>query len=95
MTIPEVAEKSGIAKSTYGAFELGNRTPSAYTIKKLTGTFHVSSDYLLFGYSEELDLKLLLNRSDLNYSGVRLSPKEREKIKEYIEFLFYSRNAGN
>jgi|SRR5690606_7459202 len=95
MTISEVAEKAKIAKSTYGGFELGDRTPSVYSLKKLANAFRVSSDYLLFGYSEELDLKFLLNRSDLNFSGVRLSLEERKKIKEYAEsFIHNQKNVG-
>jgi transcriptional regulator with XRE-family HTH domain len=92
MTMAEVANKTDIAKSTYAGFEAGNRAPSVYTLKKLTNVFYVTADYLLTGNSgEDLDLARLINRSDLHFSGVKLSLEERKKITEYIEFLLSRR----
>jgi len=95
LTLSEAAEKAEIAKSTYSGFESGHRAPSLNSLRKLSKALNVSSDFLLFGYSEELDLAILLNRSDLNFSGARLSFEERKKIKEYIEFLLSKRDGDD
>jgi|SRR5690606_13148697 transcriptional regulator with XRE-family HTH domain len=95
LTLSEASEKAGLAKSTYGGFESGFRAPSINSLRKLAKSLNVSSDFLLFGYSEELDLAILLNRSDLNFSGARLSFEERKKIKEYIEFLLSKRDGDD
>ena len=92
MTMADVAEAAGIAKSTYAGFEAGNRAPSIYSLKKLANVFRVTADYLLGSDpGEDLDLARLINRSDLHFSGVKLSLEERKKITEYVEFLLSRR----
>lgn len=43
----DVANKVGIARATYGAYEQGNRQPDFDTLEKLADFFGVSLDYLL------------------------------------------------
>lgn len=92
LTMADVAAAAGIAKSTYAGMEAGNRAPSIYSLKKLADVFRVTADYLLGGNpGEDLDLARLVNRSDLHFSGVKLSLEERKKITEYVEFLLSRR----
>lgn len=92
MTMADVAAAAEIAKSTYAGMEAGNRAPSIYSLKKLANVFCVTADYLLRSDpGEDLDLARLINRSDLHFSGVKLSLEERKKIMEYVEFLLSRR----
>ncbi|BAQ11489.1 transcriptional regulator, xre family [Bacillus sp. OxB-1] len=43
----DVAEKIGVARATYGAYEQGNRQPDFDTLEKIASFFGVSTDYLL------------------------------------------------
>lgn len=43
----DVANKVGIARATYGAYEQGSRQPDFETLEKLADFFGVSVDYLL------------------------------------------------
>ena len=43
----EVAEKVGIARSTYALYETGERSPDVEVVKKLATVLNVSGDYLI------------------------------------------------
>lgn len=43
----DVANKIGIARATYGAYEQGNRQPDFDTLERIADYFEVSTDYLL------------------------------------------------
>lgn len=43
----DVANKIGIARATYGAYEQGNRQPDFDTLERIADYFEVSIDYLL------------------------------------------------
>lgn len=43
----QVADRVGVATSAISAYESGYRYPSYHVLIKLTGIFHVTSDYLL------------------------------------------------
>ena len=47
MTQKEVAEKVGIARSTYALYETGERSPDVEVVKKLATVLNVSGDYLI------------------------------------------------
>ena len=54
MTQKEVAEKIGVAKSTYSLYESGNREPGVAVIKKIATVLNVSGDELI-GINEKED----------------------------------------
>lgn len=54
MTQKDVAEKIGVAKSTYSLYESGNREPGVAIIKKIAKVLNVSADELL-GTNEKED----------------------------------------
>lgn len=56
MTQKDVAEKIGVAKSTYSLYESGNREPGVAIIKKIAKVLNVSADELL-GTNEKEDLQ--------------------------------------
>lgn len=47
MTQKEVAEKVGVARSTYALYETGERSPDVEVVKKLAEVLNVSGDYLI------------------------------------------------
>lgn len=47
MTQKEVAEKIGVARSTYALYETGERSPDVEVVKKLATVLNVSGDYLI------------------------------------------------
>lgn len=56
MTQKEVAEKIGVAKSTYSLYESGNREPGVAVIKKIATVLNVSGDELI-GLNEKDDFQ--------------------------------------
>ena len=47
MTQTELAKRLGITKSVVSYYELQERTPSPDVLVRLSGIFHVTTDYLL------------------------------------------------
>lgn len=47
MTQKEVAEKVGVARSTYALYETGERSPDVEVVKKLAEALNVTGDYLI------------------------------------------------
>ena len=47
MTQKELADKIGVTKSVVSYYELQERSPSPEILIKLSGIFHVTTDYLL------------------------------------------------
>lgn len=71
----EVAEKIGVARATYGAYEQGNRQPDFDTLERIATFFGVSADYLL-GRSD-----VAQTENDLP----QLSAKEERDIAKDLE----------
>ena len=67
-TQQEMAEKIGLKRTAYGAYERGVNTPDAQTLLKLAEIFDVTTDYLL-------------GRVDNKKPLEDISGKEREAIK--------------
>lgn len=57
----DVAERIGVAKSTYSLYESGNREPNVQTIKKIADVLDVSADELLGIEPEPTTLGLLIS----------------------------------
>lgn len=49
----EMANKLGVAKSTYSMYESGNREPNIQTIRKIADILGVSVEYLMTGEENE------------------------------------------
>lgn len=76
----EVAEKIGVAKSTYSLYESGNREPNVDTIKKISDILKVSADTLL-GLEEE-PITLVAH-----FDGDEYTEDELEEIRQFAEFV--------
>lgn len=76
----DVAEKIGVAKSTYSLYESGNREPNVQTIKKIADTLNVSADNLL-GINEDIQTIAA------HFDGDEYSEEELNKIKEFAAFV--------
>lgn len=60
LTQKQLAERLGVTKSVVSFYELQERSPSPDVLIKLSGIFHVSTDYLL-----GLERKNVIDISDL------------------------------
>lgn len=91
-----IADRLGIAKSTYAGYESGYREPSLEAVKMLADLFDTSVDFLLGRMdepefraekstpaSQELELRAL-NGISLTVDGITL--KEQE-VKHFIAFI--------
>jgi len=73
MTMQQVADKLGIARSTYAGYESGYREPDAEALSKLSDIFNVSIDYIVKG-----------KRSSSNDEEM-LTQQEQERLRQLLE----------
>lgn len=92
-----VAEKIGVARTTYTAYENATKVPPLDTVNIIADFFEVSSDYLLGRETkEERDIAKRLEAfaqeietSDgLAFSGEPLSDEAKESLIESMEHIF-------
>lgn len=76
----EVAEKIGVAKSTYSLYESGNREPNVQTIKKISDVLNVSADKLLGIDNEPMTLAA-------HFDGDEYTEDELEEIRQFAAFV--------
>ena len=76
----DVAEKIGVAKSTYSLYESGNREPNVQTIKKIADVLNVSADDLLGLNEEPLTIAA-------HFDGDEYTEEELDEIKAFAEFV--------
>ena len=76
----DIAEKIGVAKSTYSLYESGNREPNVQTIKKIADLLNVSADELLGIYDEPQTLAA-------HFSGDEYTEAELEAIMQFAAFV--------
>lgn len=67
-TQEQLAEKVGIAKTTYTGYEKGNREPNVHTMAKLMDALNVDANFL---WQDEADF------------SIELFPTEKELIEKY------------
>ncbi|KIL40150.1 hypothetical protein SD70_15695 [Gordoniibacillus kamchatkensis] len=95
ITLREMSEKLGIAKSTYAAYESGFRTPSLDTLISISKILGVTSDYLL-GLTESADYdasnaKQYLQNAKFHWDGVPLTDEDLELINLLLERIIRDR----
>lgn len=76
----EVAEKIGVAKSTYSLYESGNREPNVDTIKKIADVLDVSADKLLGLETDDITLAA-------HFDGDEYTEEELNEIRQFAEFV--------
>ncbi|GGH15455.1 helix-turn-helix domain-containing protein [Paenibacillus segetis] len=99
LTMQEVADYVGVAKSTYAGYESGYREPTLESIQTIARKLHTSADYLLglTDYPEpsaELNhnAKEYLNYEQLHWDGVPLEKDDVELIRILLERVLRDRN---
>lgn len=76
----EVAEKIGVAKSTYSLYESGNREPNVDTIKKIADVLDVSADQLLGLETDNITLAA-------HFDGDEYTEEELNEIRQFAAFV--------
>lgn len=87
MTQKEVAEKIGVAKSTYSLYESGKRTPLVEGVKLIAKTLGVTADELL-GLPQTDEVVWLSDNDSVIISSYRnLNADGRRRLLQYAEEL--------
>lgn len=76
----DVAEKIGVAKSTYSLYESGSREPNVQTIKKISDVLGVSADDLLGINNEPTTIAA-------HFDGADYTEEELNEIRQFAEFV--------
>lgn len=82
----DVAEKIGVAKSTYSLYESGNREPNVQTIKKIANVLDVSADELLGIDTEPVTIAA-------HFDGDEYTEDELDEIRQFAEFVKNKRKS--
>jgi transcriptional regulator with XRE-family HTH domain len=98
LTMQEVADYIGVAKSTYAGYESGYRQPTIESIQSISRKLRTSADYLL-GLTDleeppaELNhnAKQYLNYDKLHWDGVPLERDDLELIRSLLERVLRDR----
>lgn len=80
MSQKDVAERIGVAKSTYSLYESGNREPNVQTIKKIADVLCISADELL-GINQEPTTMAA------HFDGSEYTEEQLNRIKEFAKFI--------
>lgn len=111
LTQQQIADKLGLTRPAYTAYETNKRTPDANMLKELSDIFEVSADYLL-GINQtpqwatpkdSLDFKEFMDGNlnpAMSYDGENLTDDQRNKLKQALGSVFWEerekeRNRGN
>lgn len=98
LTMQEVADFVGVAKSTYAGYESGYRQPTLESIQTISRKLTTSADYLLglTDYPEPPEAlnhnaKEYLNYEQLHWDGVPLDQDDLELIRNLLERVLRDR----
>lgn len=102
LTMLEVAEKLGKAKSTIAGYEYGNRKPKAIDTTKIAELFNTSVDYLLGNTDNPAPTKETKNlavifkqTNDYHYNGVPLEQSDLELLNTILEKIVKESDSTN
>ncbi len=80
ITQKDMAERIGVAKSTYSLYESGSREPNVQTIKKIADILNVTADELLGLENEPVTIAA-------HFDGDEYTEEELEEIRQFAEFV--------
>lgn len=98
MTQQDVADKLGITRPAYTAYEKGKREPDFSILQSLANIFGVTTDYLLGNTQvpewateeERIELdKLLESNVNMAYGGETLTPEQVQRVKDILAGTFW------
>ena len=96
-TLDDIAQRLGIARSTYAGYETGHRKPAIETLFEIAKIYNVSTDYIL-GLTDEKDPKKIeynaseyLKKGNLNWDGIPLTDEELKPIRDLLEVIVRDR----
>ncbi|WP_339322206.1 helix-turn-helix domain-containing protein [Paenibacillus sp. FSL W8-0194] len=99
MTKKSFCEQLGISTGNLGDWKRGKSTPGTHKLIEIASFFDVSLDWLILGKDQE---RFHLKENTGTYAweegddgDVPLSEKEKEFIREYIEFTRYRKKQSN
>ncbi len=93
LTLKEVADRVGVARSTYSGYESNYRQPPIEVLVKLADALKTSTDYLLgltdnpYPKEPTRNIKELLKEEDLHLDGVPLTDEELKPFREMLELV--------
>ena len=85
MSQKDVADRIGVAKSTYSLYESGSREPDVQKIKKLAEVLGVSGSMLLGLPETPMTLAA-------HFEGEDFTPEEMEEINNFVNYVKSKRN---
>jgi transcriptional regulator with XRE-family HTH domain len=93
LSMGEVADAVGVARSTYAGYETEYREPSLDVLKQLAVTLETSVDYLL-GLTDnpspkdpDNNLEVILRANNLHWDGVPLTEDELQPIRDLLRIV--------
>lgn len=99
LTIQELADTTGVAKSTYSGYESGFRQPTLETVQIIAKKLNTTADYLL-GLTDYPDViepsnnaKELLNLEQLHWDGIPLEREDLLLVKSILEHVIQTRSG--
>ncbi|MBJ6359798.1 helix-turn-helix transcriptional regulator [Paenibacillus sp. MAHUQ-46] len=100
-SMQELADETGVAKSTYAGYESGYRQPTLETIQSIAKKLNTSADYLL-GLTDYVDpqepssnARELLNHEQLHWDGIPLEKEDLELVRLLLERVVRDRVTGS
>jgi len=93
LTQQQVADKIGLTRPGYTAYEIGKRVPDGPMTAKLADVYNVTTDYILcrtddpspLGKTSDNSSDLIANHLDKDYN--ELSDDERAQVDNFIRFM--------
>lgn len=84
MTQEQVAEKIGVAKSTFTGYEKGNSEPNMLTISKIMKVLDVDANFL---WQDDVDFPINVTYTEMNHIKKyrRLPDRDRELVDQHME----------
>lgn len=84
MTQEQVAEKIGVAKSTFTGYEKGNSEPSMLTISKIMKILDVDANFL---WQDDVDFPINVSYAEMNHIKKyrRLPDRDRELVDQHMD----------
>lgn len=101
MTMQEVADSIGVAKSTYACYELNHRQPPIEVLHKLSILFDTSVDYIIGATNiphppqdKDMNAKVILKNSKLHWDGIPLTEDDLQIVHDLLEMVVQERGSS-